>query len=93
MPGRIILKKFLTFCELYDILNLQKRKGNKNMIIVKKEVLKLSARECEHLEMAFMLMETIANNATCPDLIHLSGQAVMSLRDILDDYVEVEEEV
>lgn len=62
------------------------------MIIVKKEVLKLSARECENLEMAFMLMEAIANNATCPDLIRLSGQAVMSLRDILDDYVEMEEE-
>lgn len=63
------------------------------MIIVKKEVLRLSARECEHLDMAFMLMETIANNATCPNLIRLSGQVGMGLRDILDDYVEVEEEV
>ena len=62
------------------------------MIIVKKEVLRLSARECEHLDMAFMLIETIANNATCPNLIHLSEQVGMGLRDILDDYVEVEEE-
>lgn len=62
------------------------------MIIAKREVLKLSARECEHLEMAFMMMENLANNATCPNLIRLSGQTVMSLRDILDDYVEVEEE-
>lgn len=62
------------------------------MIIVKKEVLKLREKECEHLEMAFMMMENLANNATCPNLVRLSGQAVMSLRDILDDYVEVEEE-
>lgn len=62
------------------------------MIIVKKEVLRLSTKECEHLDKAFMLMETIANNATCPNLIRLSGQVGMSLRDILDDYVEVEEE-
>ena len=31
MPGRNIFKKFLTFCELYDILNLQKGKEIKDM--------------------------------------------------------------
>ena len=62
------------------------------MIIVKKEVLKFSDKETQHLDMAFMLMENVANNATHPELVRLAGQVVKSMASILDHFVETEEE-
>ena len=62
------------------------------MEIIKKETLRFSDRETEHLDMAFMLMEKVANNATHPQLIHLAGQVVKSLAVIFDDFIETDEE-
>lgn len=62
------------------------------MEIIKKESLRFSDREIQHLDMALMLMENIANNATHPQLIQLAGQAVVSLVTILDNFIEIEEE-
>ena len=62
------------------------------MEIIKKETLRFSDRETQHLDMAFMLMENVANNATHPKLIHLAGQIVESLATIFDNFIETEEE-
>lgn len=62
------------------------------MEIIKKETLRFSDRETQHLDMAFMLMENVANNATHPQLIRLAGQVVESLATILDNFIETEEE-
>lgn len=62
------------------------------MEIIKKESLRFSNRETQHLDMALMLMENVANNATHPQLVQLAGQAVVSLVTILDNFVEIEEE-
>lgn len=62
------------------------------MEIIKKESLRFSDRETQHLDMALMLMENVANNATHPQLVQLAGQAVVSLVTILDNFVEIEEE-
>lgn len=62
------------------------------MEIIKKETLRFSDRETQHLDMALMLMENIANNATHPQLVQLAGQAVKSLATIFDEFIECEEE-
>ena len=62
------------------------------MEIIKKETLRLSDKETQHLDMAFMLMEKVANNATHPQLIQLAGQAVKSLAIIFDEFIETKEE-
>lgn len=62
------------------------------MEIIKKETLRFSDRETQHLDMAFMLMENVANNATHPQLIRLAGQVVESLAVIFDNFIETEEE-
>jgi hypothetical protein len=62
------------------------------MEIIKKETLQFSDRETQHLDMAFMLMENVANNATHPQLVQLAGQVVKSLAVIFDDFIETEEE-
>ena len=62
------------------------------MEIIKKETLRFSDRETQHLDMALMLMENVANNATHPKLIHLAGPVVESLAVIFDNFIETEEE-
>ena len=62
------------------------------MEIIKKESLRFSDRESQHLDMVFMLMENVANNATHPKLIYLAGQVVESLAIIFDNFIETEEE-
>ena len=62
------------------------------MEIIKKETLRFSDRETQCLDMTFMLMENIANNATHPQLIHLAGQVGKSLSVIFDNFIETEEE-
>ena len=62
------------------------------MEIIKKETLRFSDRETQHLDMAFMLMENVANNATHPQLAQLAGQVVKSLAIIFDNFIETEEE-
>lgn len=61
------------------------------MEIIRKETLRFSDKETQHLDMALMLMENVANNATHPQLTQLAGQVVTSLATILDDFVETEE--
>ena len=62
------------------------------MEIIKKETLRLSDRETQHLDMAFMLMEDVANNATHPQLVQVAGQVVKGLATIFDNFIETEEE-
>ena len=62
------------------------------MEIIKKETLRFSDKETQHLDMSLMLMENVANNATHPQLVQLAGQAVKSLVAILDNFIEIEEE-
>lgn len=62
------------------------------MEIIKKETLRFSDKEIQHLDMAFMLMENVANIATHPELVRLAGQVVKNLAIIFDNFIETEEE-
>jgi hypothetical protein len=73
-------------------MSLRNQGGNKIMEIIKKETLRFSDKEIQHLDMAFMLMENVANIATHPELVRLAGQVVKSLAIIFDNFIETEEE-
>ena len=59
------------------------------MIIKKKETIEFSDNELRCVEMSIMLMETLANNASDPNLVTDAKRAYDSLLEIYD-YIEVE---
>ena len=59
------------------------------MIIKKKETIEFSENELRCVEMSIMLMDTLANNATSPNLVIDAKRAYDSLLEIYD-YIEVE---
>lgn len=60
------------------------------MIIKKKEVIEFSENELRCVEMSIMLMETLADNATSPNLVIDAKRAYDALVKIYD-YIEEEE--
>jgi len=60
------------------------------MIIEKKEIIRFSENELRCVEMSIMLMETLADNATNPNLVNDAKRAYDSLIKIYN-YIEEEE--
>lgn len=60
------------------------------MIIKKKETIEFSENELRCVEMSIMLMETLADNATNPNLISDAKRAYDSLIKVYD-YIEEDE--
>lgn len=60
------------------------------MIIKKKEIVEFSENELRCVEMSIMLMETLADNATNPNLVIDAKRAYDALVKIYD-YIEEEE--
>jgi hypothetical protein len=58
------------------------------MIIKKKETVEFSDNELRCVEMTIMLMETLADNATHPDLVRLAGCAAEDLCAIYTKFLE-----
>jgi hypothetical protein len=59
------------------------------MEIIKKETLRFSDAEQRSLDMAFMLMENIANCASNPEIVRHAEHIIAHLSDIYD-YIEEE---
>ena len=56
------------------------------MIIKKKETVEFSDNELRCVEMTIMLMETIADNASDPNLVSKAKRAYDALTDMYDHY-------
>lgn len=60
------------------------------MIIEKKEIVRFSENELRCFEMTIMLMETLADNATNPNLVSDALRAYETLTKVYDYIEEVE---